>query len=182
MKVNIRRHYMNKKHGWVDWPDEKDYTKYEKLLGLVDDVLQSVYNASINQIIKHRKRKVEVRIDDEDLWSMDHTLSLIILPMLKRLKEIKHGSPYIDYDDVPQELRPTEEPGPDNYYTDNTIHKRWEWVLDEMIWTFEQIADVDAEYVHWDGKKWDMEARKAQQDRMNNGLRLFGKYYRGLWD
>ena len=35
-----------------------------------------------------KERKVNIRIDNYDLWSMDHTLSLIILPMLKKLKEI----------------------------------------------------------------------------------------------
>jgi len=41
-------------------------------------------------------RKVQVAIHDYDTWSADHTLSLIILPLLKRLKELKHGSPIVD--------------------------------------------------------------------------------------
>ena len=37
-----------------------------------------------------------VKIDYWDTWSMDHTLSYIIVPMLKQLKATKHGAPYVD--------------------------------------------------------------------------------------
>jgi len=50
---------------------------------------------------KIKKQKIEVRIDKYDTWSMDHTLSYIILPMLKQLRATKHGSPFTDDDDVP---------------------------------------------------------------------------------
>jgi hypothetical protein len=52
-----------------------------------------------------------VKIDPWDTWSMDHTLAPIILPMLKQLKATKHGAPYVDLDDRPEELkaeRPTD--------------------------------------------------------------------------
>ena len=42
-------------------------------------------------------RKIDyVKIDRWDTWSMDHTLSYIILPMLKQLKDSKHGGPRVD--------------------------------------------------------------------------------------
>ena len=47
------------------------------------------------------ERTINVRIDDFDTWSMDHTLAPIILPMLIQLKETKHGSPKVDDADVP---------------------------------------------------------------------------------
>ena len=47
------------------------------------------------------KRKIEVRIDKYDTWNMDNTLAHIILPMLKQLKETKHGSPLVDDEDLP---------------------------------------------------------------------------------
>ena len=46
-----------------------------------------------------------VKIDHYDTWSMDYTLSKIVLPMLKQLKETKHGSPNTDDEDVPEHLR-----------------------------------------------------------------------------
>ena len=39
-----------------------------------------------------QEQKVKVRIDKYDTWSMDHTLAHIILPMLKQLRDTKHGS------------------------------------------------------------------------------------------
>jgi hypothetical protein len=45
---------------------------------------------------------------------MDHTLSHIVLPMLKQLKKDKHGSPLVDDEDVPEELRSTSAPAKEN--------------------------------------------------------------------
>ena len=47
-----------------------------------------------------KKRTVYVKIDKYDTWSMDHTLSLIIVPMLKQLKATQHGSPNVDDEDL----------------------------------------------------------------------------------
>lgn len=81
-------------------------------------------------------RKVKVRIDKYDTWSMDHTLAHIILPMLKQLQETKHGSPMVDDEDLPTYMRHGE---PDTH--DNWVHYRWEWVLNEMIFAFENKLD-----------------------------------------
>ena len=119
-----------------------------------------------------RNRKIRVRIDCSDTWSMDSTLSYIIIPMLKQLKETKHGSPSVDDTDVPKELRSTSAPGKENEGDiDDNWHDRWNWVLDEMIWTFEEIGKVP--------EKKDME---AQDKRMKRGFTFFGKYYQDLWD
>ena len=45
------------------------------------------------------------KIDRWDTWSMDHTLGHIALPMLKQLRETKHGAPNTDDEDVPEYLR-----------------------------------------------------------------------------
>lgn len=140
-----------------------------------------------------------VKIDYWDTWSMDYSLSPIILPMLKQLKATKQGSPGVDDDDVPEELKSTSAPPKENEWdTDDNWHKRWEWVMDEMIWSFEQLNNKDSEEQFYDHSevdyneknimeqvkkiKCDMEGLKAHSARVDNGLRLFGKYYRGLWD
>jgi len=119
------------------------------------------------------------------------------------LKETKHGSPWTDDEDVPEELRSTSAPPKENDYdTDDNHHKRWDWVMGEMIWAFEQKVrdewqDDYYEYDHVTPNKdsedfseslglklvWeDPDGRKAHQERMTNGFRLFGKYYENLWD
>ena len=52
-----------------------------------------------------KNRKIKIRIDKYDTWNMDHTLALIILPMLKQLKQRNHGFSYVDDEDVPKNLR-----------------------------------------------------------------------------
>ena len=157
--------------------------------------------------------KIEyVKIDHYDTWSMDHTLSHIILPMLKQLKKDKHGSPLVDDEDVPEELRSTSAPAKENDWdTDDNHFKRWDWVMDEMIQAFECKVNDDWEdqyrsgehdmksvpcawdadgkptlYTFEDGPnntyKCDYDALFAHHKRNANGFRLFGKYYEGLWD
>jgi hypothetical protein len=113
-----------------------------------------------------------VKIDYWDTWNADHTLALIILPMLKQLKETKHGSPLVDDEDVPEELKSTSTlPKENEWDTDSNVHKRWDWVMDEMIFAFDNIVNND---IHVYDEEIELRAR--------NGFRLFGKYYRGLWD
>jgi len=89
-----------------------------------------------------RTRTIKVKIDSWDTWSMDHTLSYIILPMLKQLKEKKHGAPFTDDEDVPEHLRSTAaEPKENEYDTDSNHFLRWDWIMDEMIFAFECELD-----------------------------------------
>jgi len=83
-----------------------------------------------------RNRRSYIKIDKYDTWSMDHTLAMIVLPMLKQLQATKHGAPGVDDEDVPEglNLRSTEAPPKENEWdTDENWHKRWDWVMDEMI-------------------------------------------------
>ena len=155
------------------------------------------------QWIQDRKQRVTyVHIDNYDVWSMDHTLALIILPMLKKLKEQKHGYGWIDDRDVPREMRSyarSARKGLTNSYDwDNHAELRYEWMLNELIWTFTQLCDdQDGEgqfFDHTESSKEkdfnksmqklrvDRVGLKLHQDRIANGLRLFGKYFKTLWD
>lgn len=163
----------------------------------------------------HPEIKV-IRIDYWDTWSMDHTLSPIILPMLKQLKEKKHGAPFVDDEDVPEHLRSTAAPAKENDWdTDANHFLRWDWAMSEMIFAFECKVDdswedqfrsgehdmlwipVDADgnevpkgehkfYQMGKGPKdtyqCDYDAMKIVETRIQNGFRLFGKYYQSLWD
>ena len=121
----------------------------------------------------------QIIIHPWDTWSMDHTLSLIILPMLKQLKQTQHGAPAVDYEDVPEELHPFSDEIT-HRETDKNYFKRWEYVLDEMIYAFDCKANKDEVYMRFDTS--DKESMDKEQNRISNGFRLFGKYYEGLWD
>lgn len=141
-----------------------------------------------------------VKVDNWDTWSMDYTLSPIIAPMLKQLKATKHGAPIVDDEDVPEgvNLRSTEAPPKEEEWDiDNNHFKRYDWVLDEMIWTFETLSDINNESKFYEDVnvdesapleeqiqqiEIDREGLDAHNKRIQNGLRLFSKYYRTLWD
>jgi hypothetical protein len=151
--------------------------------------------------------KIEyVKIDHYDTWNMDSTLSKIIYPMLVQLNEKKHGAPFTNDEDAPEELKSTSAPAKENEWdTDGNHFKRWDWIMGEMIWAFQQKnIDWEEQYrtgemdVVWvkdpidgssemtrgplDTYKCDYEGMKVHQARIDNGLRLFGTYYQGLWD
>ena len=158
-----------------------------------------------------RKRKVQIHIDNYDTWNMDTTLAMIILPMLKQLKATKHGSPMCsDYFDQTSNSAQYSFDfyalGDDDAW--KAGHDEWEKIMDEMIWTFEQLqpeCDWEAQYtiqaceldmddypedegklttpVRWKKEgKYDFEGMKKHQDRITAGLVLFGTWYLGLWD
>ena len=172
--------------------------------------------------IDRQKQKLPrhyIKIDRWDTWSMDHTLAPIILPMLKQLRARKHGSQIVDLQDVPYDLRGTtteeyEDQLCFDFYKlasdtesieDNLAHKRWDWVMDEMIFAFEHLVDDSwedefrsgehdlqwkklengmSEMIHGPNDTYvcDYEGMQKVHTRMQNGFRLFGKYFRGLWD
>ena len=156
-----------------------------------------------------------VKIDRWDTWNMDSTLSPIILPMLKQLRKDKHGAPNTDDEDVPANLRSTtksaQKAKENSWDSDGNHFARWDWIMDEMIWAFEQLNMDDWEDQFYSGKsdiqwvpkdldangkpktyemkrgpndthKWDKKGWIKHNARIDNGLRLFGKYYRALWD
>lgn len=182
-----------------DWGDDRPDTWIYKLLLWID---------------RKKKRKVKVHLDRWDTWNMETTLGYIVRPMLKQLKENKHGAPFVDDEDVPEELRSTSAPElsqeqKDTGHTDALFFKRWDWVMDEMIFAFESLeggSNQDWEDQFTTGKydyrfkkidekgtsemihgpnhtaETDWDARKAYGERIQNGFRLFGKYYMSLWD
>lgn len=179
-----------------DEPLVKNIIKYTRL-GWFCDKLYGIRNF-INRDIRY------IKIDPWDAWSLEHTLSPIILPILKELKRVKHGAPFVEDDDVPPKLRSNQGGkigNPDIHrideHDDSKFFKRFDYILDEMIWTFEQLSMDDHEgqfYDHTESSKekdFNKSVRKIKVDRVGlkkhnerieNGLRLFGKYYRALWD
>ena len=124
------------------------------------------------------QQSINVKIDKWDTWSMDHTLAPIIHPMLVQLKATNHG------------------------YPANLTEKKWNGIMDEMIWAFGQKCRDHWEDDYYEYREleldeatnemeslfgiklvWeDKEGRDAHQKRMTNGFKLFGKYFENLWD
>jgi hypothetical protein len=190
--------------------DEIDRWDYRLKDKFGDWLADTWVTTACNWIQEKRERTISVKIEPYDTWSMDHTLSLIIHPMLVQLRNTKHGAPFTDDEDVPENLRSTNaEPKKEEWDTDNLFFDRWNWILDEMIWAFYQEANDDPDapafpenrapiikkmdqegftdmLVPPDDEQGNWEKYRADslvfENRKQNAFKLFGKYYRSLWD
>ena len=169
---------------------------------------------------KSNFRKINIQIDKFDTWNLDRTLALIIYPCLLQLKEEKQGVP----SEVVNNVGGEDWSDQDSFDFYKETHqeaweiaaKRWDEILDKMIWSFEQLikSDYDELYHHGKGDYEFMETDKLfpnpvtgkmektfhmvdknpdehwydhvghqlHQDRIQEGLELFGRFYRSLWD
>lgn len=128
-----------------------------------------------------KERKISVRIDPWDTWNADHTLALIIEPMLIQLKATTHGFPTTMYDlvgvPVDEQWKATEE------QTNSAIAK-WEEILDAMIWSFHELNDDEdalSRLHKKHGEEWLTYVREYEE-KVQYGISLFGQYFQALWD
>lgn len=94
---------------------------------------------------------------DPEWYNLDQELAKWVLPRLIYLKENSIGYPAA-------------------FAEENDGLKKWEDILDRIIFAFEYQAY----------KKWDTDKKKEtleEEDRLaKEGIELFAKYYRNLWD
>lgn len=161
-----------------------------------------------------KQRRIKIQLDPWDSWSADHTLALIIAPVLRQLRDTKHGSPWVDDADVPERLRSTSAPPLSEEERnaggiDELFHDRWNWVMNEMIWAFEQVTNEERESQFYSDEELSMAFQKmdngnyrlvdcsqedpvtyqdrkalqaAYEERIQRGINFFAKYYNSLWD
>lgn len=135
-------------------------------------------------IYSKRNRTVYIKIDDYDIWNLDNTLSLIILPLLRKFKASEINGHPSSFNSIAE----------------------WDEVLDKMIWSFERLNDQDDDEKFHSGNidlifvpdpetgnsrmehgpnhtsTYDFEGHKKHREKIQEGLDLFGKYYTNLWD
>lgn len=107
----------------------------------------------------------------EDFWSLDHTLSKVILPALVMFRKDLSGAPFVDQEDVPELMRIKYDALQDNQWDidDERHFARWSYILDEMIYAFTSNVHMDDELENYG------------VERVQRGMILFGKYFRHLW-
>jgi hypothetical protein len=98
----------------------------------------------------------EALIDKTELENLPRVLAEYILPRLKKSKELCNGFP----------LR------------DGMTFEKWLGIIDEMIWAFEYHKNFS--YFNETFKKQPEEEMLAENERANNGLKLFAEYYWAL--
>lgn len=168
--------------GWPDdkWSDNPGWRR--RAAHKLGDWLSNTPLLSLcNWIESKRKRRVYVQLDRWDHWNADVTLAHVILPVLLKLRETKHGAPLVDDADVPPHLQSTAaQPKEHEWDTDTNHFLRWEWVLGEMIWSFQQklnpdwdaqyhTGEIDFQHTPVDAEGNPTTADKAKYYRMDRG-------------
>ena len=75
---------------WMDKKDDRVY-KFGTWLADKKDGSDSWLTKFCVWLDHKKKREVYIKLHRYDTWNMDHTLALIIYPMLKQLKEQSKG-------------------------------------------------------------------------------------------
>lgn len=132
---------------------------------------------------KNGRRRKSIRIDRQDIWSLDHTLALIITPALKRFKARKAGYPGSFFDHESMNGLSGKKRVQVQTAEDLKASATWNAILDKMIWSFDQVAKNRPDEPIPMGKDTLVYRResKAYDKRMQAGLRLFADYYGSLW-
>lgn len=135
------------------------------------------------------KRVERVRVHRYDLINADHTLALVILPILRMFRKHNNGLPgsMIDLSYVD-----TMEPGTKEFKAaEERSHKAgakaWDAALDEMIWAFGEVASEGAGEPALPATRtknamaaWHRKV-DAYNKRIEDGIVLFGKHLRSMW-
>lgn len=149
---------------WKDKHEDESVHKFGAWLANNKNGEPTLLARACQWIHSKKKRKIKIEIHPYDTWSVDSTLSLIIVPLLKQLRINKHGSPYVDDEDVPKHLRMTarekkvfnegswnkrlKATEDEREAAQKKFHDRWDWVMSEMIWAFEQL-EGDEKYSNY---------------------------------
>jgi hypothetical protein len=140
-----------------------------------------MYKISLDEIRELCKKTIEdVRIKDKDLgysdslnfymtndfyfeecWNLDATLAALILPRLIHFRDNHCGAPgcLFEYDEF------------DHIQKEEDGFRKWDEILDKMIWAFYLYISVDS--LSWTDE---------QKQQINEGLKLFAEYFQSLWD
>lgn len=126
---------------------------------------------------KSNRRKIKVHVDRYDTFSLDHTLALVILPCLIQLRKSQQGIPVVkDTEGDPnQESFDFGDDLESMQYEKNT--QAWNEIMDKIIWSFQQLT-----INYKKGFDVSSEARPLYEERIQEGLTLFGTYYLALWE
>lgn len=137
---------------------------------LIDHVAEFLSNITwlcdfFDWIHSNRKRKEIVKIDEYDTWNLDITLAIVILPSLKKFREDVQSYPtFKNEEDI----------------EDGFAH--WLSIIDKMIFSFEHVIDSEWENDYFKEGRMDKEGYEQMENRIQEGLKLFGEYYRALWN
>lgn len=123
-----------------------------------------------------KKRGIYTKFKDSETWGLYMVIAQFILPRLKRFKKLNNGVPMSLFFDKEDKIH-----GDDVDWQDRAA-KEWDSILDEMIWSFEQIVDdSDPEKLENETNEEYVDRCRMWNNNVQHGLELFAKYFLGLW-
>ena len=112
--------------------------------------------------MKHIIQKLTRGYSDKELWGLDFTIAKFVYPRLKAFKRSRRFG-------FPAELS----------------EEKWEKTLDKMILAFELLCEIEGETIvpkeYLENEKT-IDKYFESEKKIDEGLKLFGKYFRNLWD
>ena len=98
--------------------------------------------------------QVDIEVERADVVNMDVTMSILLLPLLRKFKQNMIGYPYEHTDGVAD---------------DAAEMTKWEATIDEIIWAMESVSKD--EHFEFFGDKAHL------NDRLQSAFELFGKNF-----
>jgi len=144
--------------------------KYKNHKSVEGDIRQTLVNIFFNSWWTKLSRFKIIRVHKHDTYTAVHPIAEVAYHVVKKYNDIslEFGFKYSDRDDAPKS----------HDYDDE--HVRWKWIMREIEFCLNHLRNDNWEdQFHVDD--YDAEGCREFNRRLNNGMRLFGKYFQGMW-
>jgi hypothetical protein len=197
---------------YKDWINLHTFENFLKQMGVSNEVVEwiddSIFNSWVGELLTRfnewrmskGNQRTYIKLDPWDTWSLDCTLASIIIPLLTQLKNTTHVYPYSE--DIQDEDDWDEILGKMIWSFQEIVDDNWEaqyileWPEIDSDDLFDKKADEKTWGVSIPGEpnepalelKWkkrgvyDLEGMQKHQERIQDGINLFAKYYFNLRD
>lgn len=132
---------------------------------------QTLVNFFFNSWWTKLSRLKFIHIHRHDTYTAVHPMAEVNYQLMKKFNEVslEKGYKYTDREDAPSS----------RFYDDD--HERWKWMMKEIEHCFKMLRNDDWEDIFYHEDYIDKEGYVQFQERMQNGLNLYAKYFMGLW-
>lgn len=147
-------------------------------------------SARIEKLAKYKQQRIERGFDDTELWNLEFTIAKYVLPRLIEFRKVMNGYPAnVESFEKYQEMVDKMIYSFDHIVNEETYTEQLEKDLGvtwDGVFEMKKIPDGNYELLHTDKyneelmKKYREEQMK-EGEKIDEGLELFGKYFRSLW-
>jgi len=125
---------------------------------------------AIGRSFKHFWHRLTKGFDETDMWELHYHLADLIQPRLKFFIQSKrHGYPKCF--------------NSQDQFTDDEAFELWNKTLGEMLEAFDLLLKIrEEEHSLKETVPINLEQAKKDHEKIQHGLKLFGKYFTDLWD